>query len=112
MAKITKETLLALNYLQNQKVAHLDFKPDNVLVYKVDGEFNVKIIDFGLCKEYNTTGGKVRSSCYGTPGYMAPEIFSKNFKPNTDIWALGMTILETLYWHPFCEEDCDDEETM
>ena len=39
--------LLTISCLNENGVYHLDIKPDNVLIGKFNGTFNVKILDFG-----------------------------------------------------------------
>jgi serine/threonine protein kinase len=52
-----------------QKVVHRDIKLNNIMV---DDELNVKLIDFGLSREFNQQ--KLDTHC-GTPVYAAPELF-------------------------------------
>jgi serine/threonine protein kinase len=66
-----KQLVSGLMYLhENLKKLHRDIKPQNVLVQGSQW----KISDFGLAQDINT-----RSRAYsrvGTPGFMAPEVFS------------------------------------
>jgi NIMA (never in mitosis gene a)-related kinase 10 len=62
----------ALRYLHVQKrVVHRDLAPGNVLI---DPEFNLKLADFGLAKEWGTQSGSVMKSFVGTILYSCPEI--------------------------------------
>lgn len=54
-----------LAYIHDQGVAHLDFKPDNVLV---DRSGRIVVTDFGVAAIVARTG-----AIAGTPRYMAPE---------------------------------------
>ena len=48
-------------------------KPENILL---DAEGYIKLIDFGLCKEYVDSGNRTFTYC-GTIEYMAPEVITK-----------------------------------
>lgn len=76
---------------------HRDVRGSNILL-TVDGE--VKLCDFGLTKSTGSTFGK-RSTCIGSPCWMAPEMFATPTKKNEelygsriDVWALGITAIE------------------
>ncbi len=74
-------------------VVHRDVKPDNFFVTD-DGV--LKVMDFGIAKQYETPGVTVAGSIAGTPLYMSPEQIG-NFSavtPLTDIYALGVCAYE------------------
>lgn len=72
MATITKECLLALDYLHAHNIIHRDVKSDNVVV-GMNGE--VKLIDFGYYAELHL--GEKRSTVAGTASWMSPEIVKR-----------------------------------
>jgi serine/threonine protein kinase len=78
-------------------VVHLDLKPANLfLTTRRDGSPCVKVLDFGVAQILEPGcpyDGKILS---GTPSYMAPEqlIASPEVGPQSDIWALGVILLE------------------
>ena len=43
-----KQMLAAIRVMHDQKICHLDLKPDNITL---DGDFNIKIIDFDTSME-------------------------------------------------------------
>ncbi|KAL2500815.1 Protein kinase superfamily protein [Forsythia ovata] len=60
-----------------QKILHFDIKPNIVLL---DDNFNPKISDFGLAKLcYKEQSIVSMTAARGTIGYIAPEVFSRNF---------------------------------
>ncbi|MBA0727257.1 hypothetical protein Golax_000262, partial [Gossypium laxum] len=74
--KIILDIAKGLAYLHedcNQKIVHLDIKPQNILL---DEHFNAKVSDFGLSKLIGKDQSRVITTMRGTPGYMAPEWLS------------------------------------
>ncbi|XP_071675370.1 G-type lectin S-receptor-like serine/threonine-protein kinase SD2-5 [Lolium perenne] len=73
-----------------RKFAHLDIKPQNILL---DGNFNDKMADYGLCKLINR---EVLTMIRGTPGYMAPEWLTLRITEKVDVYSFGVVIMETI----------------
>lgn len=76
-----------------QRILHFDIKPQNILL---DHNFNPKISDFGLAKLCYKDQSAV-SMTRGTVGYIAPEVFSKNFgnvSYKAYVYSFGMLLLE------------------
>ncbi|XP_057451531.1 rust resistance kinase Lr10-like [Lotus japonicus] len=81
----------------NQRILHFDIKPQNVLL---DHNFAPKICDFGLAKLCSRDESIVSmTAARGTLGYIAPEVFSRNFgnvSYKSDVYSYGMMLLETI----------------
>jgi hypothetical protein len=84
-------------------VVHRDLKPENILITSADAKLGtVKILDFGLAKFRDQRSPDPKSETMhgvtmGTIGYMSPEQFlGKDVDERTDIYALGVIVLETL----------------
>ncbi|KAF8077099.1 hypothetical protein N665_1061s0001 [Sinapis alba] len=89
-----------LEYLHNScvsKIVHFDIKPQNILM---DGDLCPKISDFGLAKLCKNKESIVSLlDARGTIGYIAPEVFSKNFgeaSHKSDVYSYGMVVLEMI----------------
>jgi WD40 repeat protein len=83
----------ALDIAHQQKVYHLDIKPDNVLLTP---ERRVVLIDFGSAKLGRTTQSQETTLAF-TRDYAPWElIYQKEFGPESDIFELGMMLHEML----------------
>ncbi|KAG6752912.1 hypothetical protein POTOM_042953 [Populus tomentosa] len=87
-----------LEYLHrgcNTRIVHFDIKPHNILL---DADFCPKISDFGLAKSCPRKESNVSlMEARGTIGYIAPEVFSRNFgraSYKSDVYSYGMMVLE------------------
>ncbi|MFK0733692.1 MAG: SUMF1/EgtB/PvdO family nonheme iron enzyme [Gloeotrichia echinulata GP01] len=97
--RLLQDILEVLSFVHSQGVIHRDIKPQNLMRRHLDGK--IFLIDFGAVKELGTlmvnTQGEVASSVViGTPGYMPNE--QKNGKPclASDVYAVGMTVIQAL----------------
>ncbi|CAL4951042.1 unnamed protein product [Urochloa decumbens] len=79
----------------NQRILHFDIKPHNILL---DYNFNPKISDFCLAKQCSRDQSIITlTAARGTMGYIAPEIYSRNFggiSYKSDVYRFGMLVLE------------------
>ncbi|KAH7856044.1 hypothetical protein Vadar_032034 [Vaccinium darrowii] len=79
----------------DQQILHFDIKPHNILL---DENLNPKITDFGQAKLCSKEQSVVSiTTARGTIGYIAPEVFSRNFgnvSYKSDIYSFGMLLLE------------------
>ncbi|KAG7973812.1 hypothetical protein I3843_06G016000 [Carya illinoinensis] len=87
-----------LEYLHrgcNNRILHFDIKPHNILL---DENFCPKISDFGLAKVCPREQSIISMlGARGTAGYIAPEVFCRNFggvSHKSDVYSYGMMVLE------------------
>ena len=82
--------LLGLSYLHNRNVMHRDIKPDNLFISESGV---IKLGDFGLAVQLEHSCSKRNTTC-GTSLYMAPEVYEEEACLKSDVWALGISIIE------------------
>ncbi|XP_059476960.1 serine/threonine-protein kinase 17A-like [Neocloeon triangulifer] len=104
VVRLMRQILEGLCFLHDRDIAHLDLKPQNLLLTGSYPECDIKLCDFGISRVIQS-GVEVRE-ILGTPDYVAPEILS--YEPislATDIWSVGVLayVLLTGY-SPFAGE--------
>lgn len=87
---IMKQLLSALVYLHSNNISHRDIKPENFMLLNPNDPTCVKMIDFGLSKDFS--GSEIMSTMSGSPYYIAPEVFLQNYNMKIDIWSLGVVL--------------------
>ncbi|VAI51714.1 unnamed protein product [Triticum turgidum subsp. durum] len=98
-AQMEQGVLLSMNSCLhqgcNQRILHFDIQPHNILL---DYSFNPKISDFELAKLCTRDHSIVTlTAARGTMGYIAPELYSRNFgriSSKSDVYSFGMLVLE------------------
>ncbi|XP_014205853.1 death-associated protein kinase 3 [Copidosoma floridanum] len=88
-AHVVGQVLKAISHLHSHQVAHLDIKPENILLCTPSPMPKIKLIDLGL--SHRLTPGFQHRALFGTPEFVAPEIV--NYEPlslETDLWAVGV----------------------
>ncbi|KAK2583312.1 hypothetical protein KPH14_009314 [Odynerus spinipes] len=85
-----RQLVEGLAYLHERNIAHLDIKPQNLVMMGTFPECDVKLCDFEISRVI-LEGTEVHE-ILGTPDYVAPEIL--HYEPITlaaDMWSLGVT---------------------
>ncbi|CDH57291.1 ste ste7 protein kinase [Lichtheimia corymbifera JMRC:FSU:9682] len=95
LARLAESVCKGLIYLHSKNVIHRDIKPSNILMTR-KGE--IKLCDLGVSGELINS---MAETFTGTQYYMAPErIQGATYSVQSDIWSLGLTIIEVAQNHP------------
>ena len=95
---VVSNLLLAIQYIHSNKIIHRDLKPENICL---DMNGFVHITDFGISFKLGEGNCNEQGLCInisGTPGYMAPEVYSrKGHGYAADFFSLGIITFELIY---------------
>jgi serine/threonine protein kinase len=94
--RISGQIAFALAYLHAKMCQHRDVKANNImLVTKSLVDPIAKLGDFGTSRFYSD-GSQSPGASVGTPGYLAPEVFQKEYGLAADVFAYGLFFYEIL----------------
>ena len=93
----------AVAMLHDNKVAHYDIKPHNIMIQQDDDGLRPVLIDFGLAKHYDGQGqatSTIAAAGY-SPGFAPLEQLAgfRQFSPTADVYALAATFVYCLTGH-------------
>lgn len=81
--KFIRQLLDVVGYLHAHQVLHLDLKPDNILLTRINDD--VKLIDLGCCYTDTFTDTTGHTNAYAAP----EQLWGDNIDARTDIYAIG-----------------------
>ncbi|OCT89445.1 hypothetical protein XELAEV_18018066mg [Xenopus laevis] len=85
----------ALKFLHEKNISHLDLKPQNILLSRLDRP-HLKLADFGFAQHMSSEDAP--QALRGSPLYMAPEmVCSKHYDARVDLWSVGVILYEALF---------------
>ncbi|QDV23172.1 serine/threonine-protein kinase [Aureliella helgolandensis] len=92
-----------IQFAHHRGIIHRDLKPSNILVAAVDGQAQLKVIDFGIAKLVDQTAQSTMMTEFGqvlgTWQYMSPEQLSLDpsaIDTRSDVYSLGAILYELL----------------
>ncbi|XP_014056496.1 triple functional domain protein isoform X3 [Salmo salar] len=108
VALYLRDILEALHYLHSWRIAHLDLKPENVLVEQNSAQPVVKLTDFGDAVQLNS--GHHIHPLLGSPEFSAPElVLGQPVSLTSDLWSLGVVTYVVLSGaSPFLDESAEE----
>ncbi|MGC4087906.1 MAG: protein kinase [Polyangiaceae bacterium] len=104
VAELMAKVAAAVAHLHKKGVVHLDIKPSNILLDRLDGGGSPSLSDFGLARRVDAAQSD--ASLRGTLENMAPERLQRNAKSNPelcDVFSLGTVLYELLVGRPVYE---------
>lgn len=106
VAFVAYEILHILKKCHANRIVHGDVKTANFILHSADvnpfasKEVNqlkpgwLKAIDFG-CSQYIKNGARITTRV-GTPVFMSPEVFDRDYSYESDLWSLGVVLYQLL----------------
>ena len=90
-----RQITAGLAYLHSKHVAHMDIKPDNILL---NSSQRCCLSDFGTSEFFDGDSNMLRG-LRGTPAFASPEAMASDvFNPfQADVWSLGVTFYVMLF---------------
>uniref|UniRef100_A0A672LU48 Triple functional domain protein-like n=1 Tax=Sinocyclocheilus grahami TaxID=75366 RepID=A0A672LU48_SINGR len=103
-----RDILEALHYLHTCRIAHLDLKPENVLIEQTSTQPLVKLTDFGDAAHLSST--PYIQPLLGSPEFSAPElVLGEPAALASDLWSLGVLAYVMLSGaSPFLDESVEE----
>lgn len=92
---IIRDLCLALKCCHEKNICHNDIKPENILIFKENGEYIYKLCDLGLSSVNKDKKEKIN---VGTKRFLAPEIWNQDdaYCDKSDLWAVGIILYHLL----------------
>jgi serine/threonine protein kinase len=100
--EITRQVASGLSAVHKKNLVHRDIKPSNIMVsFEEEGAVTAKIIDLGLAKVQDESGGQTTISASGafagTPDFASPEqIAGGEVDIRSDLYSLGVSLWQML----------------
>lgn len=89
VAVLMKSFLSCINYCHKQGIAHRDLKPENILLEENKDLTAIKVIDFGLARNFHDDSFKF-TTVAGSSYYMSPQVIQGRYNHKCDTWSMGV----------------------
>jgi len=92
------QILDAFAYAHKKGIVHRDIKPANIILTNDnEGNFVVKVLDFGIARIISESNEEEKGMAIGTPMYMSPEqVKAEPIDERSDIYSLGVLLHQML----------------
>ena len=92
---IAKQLIEGVAFMHEHGVAHLDLKPENIIVDSSTGQLS--IIDYSVSQRVSGTS-EMLAGFAGMPRHIAPEVGDKPYSPiRADLWSCGNVLHNLSY---------------
>jgi hypothetical protein len=102
LVRVGAQALEALGEAHRAGIVHRDLKPSNLMLTRIRGEEEVRLLDFGISKAVSaadnvnpalTSPGKL----VGTLNYMSPEqVLGRRLDARSDLYTMGLVLYESV----------------
>ena len=115
--RFCKDVVMGVQFIHNEGILHRDLKPENILYTAAHPQRRLKIADFGLSRDDDTSKSMTRT-LHGTRCWMAPEVLTpvpnsdekSRFVAASDVYPCGLLLHYILSQkHPFAPKNCTSE---
>jgi len=98
-ADVMLQMLQAVSYLHSHRIVHRDLKLENWMYGEAEGDDRLRLIDFGFSRILDCAEETLDMPC-GTLHYTSPEVLSRKYTSQCDMWSLGVICYMLLIGRP------------
>jgi calcium-dependent protein kinase len=96
----SRQMLRSVGYLHSHNFVHRDLKLENFVYENNTCSSQLKVIDFGFAKVWDSSQPYMRTSC-GSIAYVSPDVLcGHGYTSKCDLWSVGVIIFMLLSGYP------------
>jgi len=99
VSRMAFQLLSAVDHCDRYNILHRDIKPENIMFKSNSKDAELRLIDFG-CATMDTTKNMTHQTFSGTPFYISPECFQKEYTTKTDVFSVGVVLYVLVAGYP------------